>query len=61
MFQNRPRYPNLRELPGTALNPDGRMHRSKWSFARTLLSLTVFYFCSAAWIWALDPGRRISQ
>src|SRR5580700_8718818 len=36
-------------------------HGAKWSLARTLLSLTVFYFCSTAWIWALDPGRRISQ
>jgi len=39
----------------------GAKHGAKSSLARTLLSLTVFYFCSAAWIWALDPGRRISQ
>ena len=38
----------------------GAKHGTK-SLARTLLSLTVFYFCSTAWIWALDPGRRISQ
>src|ERR1700730_4222904 len=39
----------------------GAKHGAKSSLARTLLSLTVFYFCSTAWIWALDPGRRISQ
>jgi signal transduction histidine kinase/ligand-binding sensor domain-containing protein len=39
----------------------GAKHVAKSSLARTLLSLTVFYFCSTALIWALDPGRRISQ
>jgi ligand-binding sensor domain-containing protein len=39
----------------------GAKHGAKSSLARTLLSLTVFYFCSTALIWALDPGRRISQ
>jgi len=39
----------------------GAKHGAKSSLARTLLSLTVFYFCSTAWFWALDPGRRISQ
>jgi hypothetical protein len=39
----------------------GAIRGAKSSLARTLLSLTVFYFCSTAWIWALDPGRRISQ
>ena len=39
----------------------GANHRAKSSIARTLLSLTVFYCCSTASIWALDPGRRISQ
>jgi signal transduction histidine kinase/ligand-binding sensor domain-containing protein len=34
---------------------------AKASRARVLLSLTVFYYCSTAWIWALDPGHRISQ
>ena len=34
---------------------------AKASRARVLLSLTVFYYCSTAWIWALDPGNRISQ
>lgn len=39
----------------------GAKHGAKSSLARTLLSLTVFYCCSTALIWALDPGRRISQ
>ncbi len=39
----------------------GAKHRAKSSLARTLLSLTVFYCCSTASIWALDPGRRVSQ
>ena len=39
----------------------GAKHRAKSSLARALLSLTIFYFCSTAWVWALDPGRRISQ
>src|ERR1700722_10034195 len=39
----------------------GADHSAKSSLARTLLSLTVFYCCSTALIWALDPGRRISQ
>src|SRR3984893_3890428 len=39
----------------------GAKHGAKSSLARTLLSLTVFYFCSTAWIWALDPEHRISQ
>ena len=39
----------------------GAKHGANSSLARTLLSLTVFYFCSTALIWALDPGRRISQ
>jgi ligand-binding sensor domain-containing protein len=39
----------------------GANHRAKSSVARTLLSLTVFYCCSTALPWALDPGRRISQ
>jgi len=34
---------------------------AKASRARILLSLTVFCCCSTAWIWALDPGHRISQ
>src|ERR1700685_2352641 len=39
----------------------GANHRAKSSLARTLLTLTVFYCCSTVLIWALDPGRRISQ
>ena len=39
----------------------GANHSAKSSIARTLLSLTVFYCCSTALIWALAPGRRISQ
>jgi len=39
----------------------GAKHGAKSSLARTLLSLTAFYCCSTALIWALDPGRRISQ
>jgi signal transduction histidine kinase/ligand-binding sensor domain-containing protein len=39
----------------------GAKHGAKSSLARTLLSLTLFYCCSTALIWALDPGRRISQ
>src|ERR1700730_19254302 len=34
----------------------GAKHGAKSSLARTLLSLTVFYCCSTALIWALDPG-----
>src|SRR3984893_11345245 len=39
----------------------GAKHGAEPPIARTLLALIVFYFCSTAWIWALDPGRRISQ
>src|SRR6202521_3037863 len=39
----------------------GAKHGAKSSLARTLLSLTVFYCCSTALIWALDPARHISQ
>ena len=39
----------------------GAKRGAKSSLARTLLSLTVFYCCSTASIWALDPGRRVSQ
>src|SRR5258708_2166972 len=57
-------YPNLRELPGTALNPGGRMHKSRhqrcWDAAPILLCCLLSVLLSVE-AYADDRDRTISQ